>query len=79
MLNMVAHASAHSSQQTPEANDNNVANSFSKVHTCSKAPSEPPPKIPDIAPDTTIPPEMSYPLAEGAHIPSGHKGSDSTH
>lgn len=66
--------SLHTCQQTQGTHYNNIADSLSKLHTCSKALHEPPPKLSDTVLDTTILPEMSYPLAECTHIPSGHRG-----
>ena len=67
----VTHVCAHTHQQTPEAHYNNIADSLSKLHTCSNAPHELPPKVPNTALDTTIPPEIPYPLAEWAHVDAG--------
>lgn len=72
---MVSHVSTHTRQQTPGAHCNNIAGFLSKLHACSKALHEQPPKISDTALDTTIPPEMSYPLAEWAHFTSDNRGA----
>lgn len=71
---MVSHVSTHTRQQTPGAHYNNIADSLSKLHACSKALHEQLPKISDTALDTIIPPVISYPLAEWAHITSGDRG-----
>lgn len=63
----------HTPQQTPGAHYNNITDSLSKLHVCSKALYERPPKISDTALDTTIPPKMSYPPAEWVHITSDHR------
>ena len=67
------HTHTQTHKQTPKAHYNSIADTLSKLHTCSKAPHEPHPRVPDIALETTIPPEMPYPLADQDHITSGHQ------